>query len=385
MRKAFFESDVGATKSRRWSRRQTASRDGRYVDVKDCAFGRLSIPIGIGVLSWAVFLAACTEQGSDSGDSPPAVFEDAFEVEDTLILKEAGDTLVASPNLRWDREGGWLYWDGMIPQVRKYDMRGSLVLVMGGRGDGPGEFSRVAGFMRTATGQLVSVDQSGRIATWSDAGELIGEFSTGLAPIAGAISVGEHVLLIARFGVAPGPEAPDWLHLVDLDLREVVASLPGPEIAAEHIAAAMAVDGPQPREFDATIYAGVSALDTIWSWGDAGTGRASEPIAVPSPSMSRNEVPPPPGADFRRFREWFDTSWFLGDFVRLPDGRWLYQIWSFRDESFLGRFLLTDPEGQALWEVGGDFRILDVDPEGRIYLWDPAGSNPAEIRVARVR
>jgi hypothetical protein len=315
--------------------------------------------------------------------SDPSTVDDVFDWQPSLILEELGDALVASPTLRRDPSGGWLYWDPMVPQVRRYADNGTLIEAMGRAGEGPGEFQQAVAFMRDASGRLVSVDQGGRVATWSDSGELLQEFSTGVAPVAGAVPFGDHVLIVAGFGVIHHPEAPAWLHLVDMDSQRVVQTSPAPEIRREYAEAAMAVGGQQARTFGESVHVGLATADTVWSWrGDLRRGPHLMP--VPSESLGGNQVPPPTAPNFGPFRAWFEEAWFLGDFVQLPDSRWLFQIWTSRGGESLGRLLLTDAHGAALWEVDGRFRILDVDPEGQIYLWDPAGTNPAEILVARL-
>jgi hypothetical protein len=330
------------------------------------------------VISPILLLATC-------GDEPrgPLSFSEVMEVRGSVTLEEPGDAVVGEPNLRQDPMGGWLFWDGVIPQVRRYDPDGALLAAMGRQGEGPGEFSRVAGFMRTQAGKLVTVDQSGRIAIWNDSGDLIREFLVDVGPVASAVALGDRILLARLFPVNRPPVQRDWLHLVDVEEERVVASAPAPEVAPEYAVAALVTYGPDVRAFDGGVHAGVAVLDTIWSWGGGRQEGLRQSMVVPWAGFAHARPPPDPRQGGSTFQEWLAESWSLGGFLQMPDGRWLFQASTFRDEDWVGRLLLVSAGGDLLWEAHGAYRILEVDSEGWAYLWDAVGSDPAEILVAR--
>jgi hypothetical protein len=112
--------------------------------------------------SWSWFAAAAlgwATVGCESAPSPEVAdraehLDDVVTWVGTLDLEETEVSLVASPNLRPDPRGGWLYWDGTASQVRRYTDEGTLVEAVGRAGDGPGEFSGVAAFVRLAMGHM---------------------------------------------------------------------------------------------------------------------------------------------------------------------------------------------------------------------------------------
>jgi hypothetical protein len=330
-------------------------------------------------------MTACGEANEDPASEALPTFDDLVEWYPPLILREDGDALVAFPNLRSDPLGGWLYWDGGVPQVRRYDESGLLSVAIGRSGEGPGEFSEVVAFMRTAKGELVSVDRRGRVATWDDGGELVHEFSVGFAPVAGALPIRNGILLFSSFGSTFHSDALGWMYHLDTESRTLSEVASAPRLQAEYAGAAMRFGGPQARAFGGSIFVGLSVVDTVWAWREDDLGKSPVRMSVPSESLRGNTPPPPAGPDSDPFLSWFEESWFLGDFVRLTDGRWLYQVWASRGNEMRGRLLLADERGEPLWETDANFRILDVDEDGRVYLWDPNGSNPATVLVARVK
>jgi hypothetical protein len=128
----------------------------------------------------------------------------------------------------------------------------------------------------------------------------------------------------------------------------------------------------------------LAVVDTLWALPLSleGDGRA---VPVLSAAMAENPPPPGPGPVGRAVREWLSGSTFLGDFVRLSDGRWLVNTWRQREGGVLWGLILLSSSGEHLWELPDAPRLLEVDTQDRLYFWDPQGLEPGMIRIAEMQ
>jgi hypothetical protein len=101
--------------------------------------------------------------------------------------------------------------------------------------------------------------------------------------------------------------------------------------------------------------------------------------------VAENAPPLTAAGGFQEFASWVESSHFVGEFLRLPDGRVLANTWGFHADRPIGGILLSNPRGELLWEFESQLQVLEVDEGGRVLLWDREGFVPNEIRIARIR
>jgi hypothetical protein len=95
-------------------------------------------------------------------------FEDYFSLERTIDLEERGDSVLSAiGTFREMASGGYLVGDRHIPWLRVYDRDGGIVRILGGQGDGPGEFRAVSGAVETPHGIYVTDVDRGRVTRFS--------------------------------------------------------------------------------------------------------------------------------------------------------------------------------------------------------------------------
>jgi len=340
-------------------------------------------------LSLALLLGGC-DSGFD-GDRivpPPESLEEALEWVEVLLLEETDDVLIASPHLRPDPDGGWLFWDRGVDEARLYSADGGLRQVVGATGDGPGEYSGVRALIRLADRRLVTLDGRGRISVWDPSGEgLLKDYATGLPRVIGAVPADGNRIIVStapRFLDSDVRLAPS-LHLLDVDAEEEIASGFSPSIPATWSTAVMTVEPPPPRRFEDSVYVALAVMDTVWAL-DASLEEATlVSSSLGSARIRENSSPVPASEGPAEFRAWTQDSWFLGDMMRLSDGRWIANTWTFQGEDFQGGLFLTDKRGDLEWDFPSQLRVLAKDDSGRVYLWDRGGMRPSEIHVVRIR
>lgn len=338
------------------------------------------------VLLLASTVPACGE--GNTSLAPPEEVGDAVRWEETLELEETADALIGIPQLRVDPRGGWLFWDGLIDEARVYARDGSLEQVVGSQGEGPGEYSRVRALLRLEDGRLVTVDASGRVGVWDSTGRtLLNHVESGLPRVVGALAMGGSRVFVytaPRPVDSSGRLAPG-AHLLDVDQEEVGVSGLSLAVDPSFITAVSQVEPPTPRKWGDSVYVALAVMDSMWALGSELRESGAAPLALSSDRIAANEPPVTVAEGPDAFRSWVDRSTFLGDVVRLPDGQWLGNTWSFHEGEFVGGLFLTDDDGRLLWELPSQLQVLEVDREGRVYFLDRDGMAPNQILVGRLR
>lgn len=122
----------------------------------------------------------------------------ALERVRTITLEENEEVLAVYPRITADRAGELLVVDPPEAQVRLYDRDGSLVRVIGRRGEGPGEYRTPMSAARVTDGRIVVTDPTlSRISLFSPDGAF--ESSVGSVPLAfilGAMDLGADRFLL---------------------------------------------------------------------------------------------------------------------------------------------------------------------------------------------
>lgn len=325
-----------------------------------------------------LLLGACA---SSDSSAVPKTIDQALEWVDTLRLEETESVLVAVPQLREDPAGGWLYWDSQLDEARLYERDGTLAAVIGRKGSGPGEFTRLAALVRLADGRLATFDGRGRLATWTDSGELQRDIDTGLST-RGVAALPDGRLAVVR---PPQYDGSDVLGVVvealDVNQGSIEGTLFTAALAPEYFAAANAVQPPLPRVYSDRIH--VTLLDSAWVVSAA----SGEVMAYGLRSKAGDSIAPIGGGSAARaeVREWLARTVFIGEFGRLSDGSWIVGTYRVQGNQIRHGLRRLDPEGKAIWELSDTPRFLEADSRNLLYFADPEGLDPAKITVGRVR
>ena len=309
-----------------------------------------------------------------------------LEVVEHLRLEETDDVLVAEPYLVKDPSGGWLYWDSQAEDVRLYAGDGALLNHFGGPGEGPGEFRRLVGAVRTAGGAIATIDGGARLSRWSQDGDsLLGDFATGLRRPSGLAPSGPGEVIVYTSPAVSESNQTNVPVLFRLNLEnETVAELPfRARLTETTLGAALTVDSPPPVVYDGHVYFAMVPLDSLWAVSLDGSD-AGHTIPIPSEAIRSN----PPAASTSEGREafmaWVGESTFPGRFFRMSGGGWLMQTWGLRSGEPTRGIVRFDDKGNRLWEMENTLDVAGVDgTTGEIVLWDRNGLDPAEFLVVR--
>jgi hypothetical protein len=325
-----------------------------------------------------VLIAGCAL--SDSSGVPETI-DQALEWIDTLRLEETESVLVAVPHLREDPLGGWLYWDSQLDEARRYDRDGKLATVIGRKGEGPGEFTRITALVRLADGRFATMDGRGRLATWNESGELQRDISTGLST-RGVAALPDNRLAIVLPPQQDGNKV--WgvvVQALDVDQGSIDETLFSAALALEYLPAANTVRPPLPRVYGNRIH--VTLLDSAWvvpvADGETrayslrpATGDSIAPIA--GGSAAREEV-----------RNWLTRTVFIGEFSRLSDGSWIVGTYRVHGNQIRHGLRRLDADGRPVWDLVDAPRFLEADSNDLLYFADAEGLDPAKVRVGRLR
>lgn len=181
--------------------------------------------------SLLVIAVACATEAA-AQDIRAAQFNDVFEWVRTVELQQQSPNVVAvRPHVTADPLGGWLVFDAPEGQVRLYGRDGRLKAHFGRRGEGPGEFSTLAGVLRSPSGELITVDMNGRFARWSsDGSALLDEFRVPLRGVSSAEWAGRSSIVVVTPPVFARGNTGPALHIVDIGMEQLQRSFFEPMI-----------------------------------------------------------------------------------------------------------------------------------------------------------
>lgn len=254
---------------------------------------RTHVPLAWRSLAPAVLLAVCAGC-SDAARSAPSQTEplDAlFETERTIRLAAPATNPIGQVTAIRDWHGQLAVVDYMQGDVKLFDASGSFVRVIGGAGDGPGEFRGPVDATVLPNGDLAVIDQeAARVTRFDATGQFRSMWSIpgGLPGGVEALGGGETVILSGKLYTTPvhrrDAESRDGLHIFTVDGRHLSSFRPPPPMTV-----------PQERSFSGVRF---GLLDDV----------------VVAGQYSRNII------DYRDLasgREWSDT--IGGHVYRPPD------------------------------------------------------------------
>ena len=336
--------------------------------------------------TWLIALACCASStGLRAQDVP---LDEVLESAGLIRLEEVDAHLVAVPRMSPDPRGGWMYWDEQSNDVRLYTGDGVLRAAFGEEGDGPGEFRRVIGAARLSDGRLAALDSRGRLSVWTENGDsLLDDFLSGVPRPRGMIAGRDDELIVCSGPVTRDPEEvrSPMLYRVSISRRGTVGSFFFPPLTEANFAAVAGVQGPPPFGRGDTVFVAVPPFDSLWAVALA-TPNVSAALPISSEHVATTPSPERVSEGRAQFREWVAQSMFAGRFFGLRDGGWLIQTWSLRKDGPMRGLVRLDRNGKRVWEALHTPELLGVDSNGDdILLWDPNGTDPSQVRVARER
>lgn len=323
---------------------------------------------------------------------PHALLAQAVDLDEVLQtvrlihLEESGSHLVALPRMAMDPVGGWIYWDEQSNDVRLYSSDGSLRKALGAEGDGPGEFERVVGAVRLEDGRLAAMDSRGRVSVWTASGDsLLDDFVSGVPRPRGIVAARGDDLIAYSGPVARSVDdvQSPVLYRVSLSGRGTTETFFFPPLSKANFAAVAGIQGPAPWARGDSVFLAIPPFDSLWAVAVA-SPHGAEAIPISSEAVAATPSPEVVAQGPAQFRAWADQSMFAGRFFGLDDGGWLVQTWGLRRDGPIRGLVRLDRTGARVWEATGTPELLAVHATaGEILLWDPNGTDPSQVRVAR--
>ena len=311
-----------------------------------------------------------------------AAFLAAFEPVRVITLEENEEVVTVFPRIAAGRAGELLVADYPEAQVRVYSQDGSLLTVIGRRGEGPGEFLTPMSASRAMDGRIVVVDPAlSRITFFSPEGSF--ESLVGSVPVTLIWDVqdlgADRFLLLGPGGDDVGQ--PRFLHIWDttagrVERRFLPMGLPEASRAAglsfASVSAVVEAD---------TIWAVWALSDTLYKFSRSGQRLAATAMPLPRPTgpvpLIEGAVPVDVAA--------VNAITQVADVFLLNGGEIAVQSGRARGRDFESDLLIMDRVGRPKLQLAKSPRLLLVDREDLYYFDDPASLMPNRLIVARRR
>ena len=264
--------------------------------------------------------------------------------------------------------------DASRAQLRQYDENAHLMWAAGRNGPGPSEFQRLRSAVRNSAGEVIALDNSGRVSLWDRNGNWIRTWTTELSPTYTSILLDDSTLLIS--GRLNGGSTSPLLHLFDLKTG--------------HVRKSFFNTPPHPAKFDdAYMFSGwanatklndntlgvIFALsDSLYLFNTDGVALGQHPLNLRRflPLQEPSPRDDSPAAEIA----WRSSYSRLTHIFRAPDNSIYIQYGGFHDRRriwSLARYELT-PQGnlEQKFEVPDTIRLLAISPRGGdLYFLDP--------------
>ena len=312
-------------------------------------------------------------------------FDSLFEWTGALVLEERPEAVNSGPVLGADPLGGWIVTDTREAQVRLYDSSGRLRAYFGRGGQGPGEFRSLIAAFRTNQGQLVTVDQTGRLIVWTEDGSRHQRtLETRVPRVQAATDLGPDstILLTVPQLASPSGLTSSVLHVTDLSRGQVARRMLEISVPESEITAWVSITAGGLTRAGEWLFVTLPLADTIWGI-PAPYDAAARRIAINSSYISARRPIPNPSRDRAAFDRWVRDARFVG--AAYPAGS---------DAVFVSLYgvgkdpiLLTVPfDGSRAQEVIGAPTLFGFDSLlGEYVFRDPDELEPNRFRRARLR
>ncbi len=311
-----------------------------------------------------------------------AAFFAAFERVRVITLEENEEVVTVFPRMAPDRAEDLLLVDEPEAQVRLYGQDGSLLTVIGRRGEGPGEFRTPVSVSRAMDGRIVVTDPSlSRITFFSPEGTF--ERSVGNIPVTLLWDVkdlgADRFLLLGPGGDDVGQ--PRFLHIWDatagrIERRFLPMGLPEASrpagLSFPSVSAIVEAD---------TIWAVWALSDTLYKFSRRGQRLAEVAMPLPRPTGPVPSIEGTAPVDFAAVAAITQVA----DVFLLADGEIAVQSGRTGGRGFEADLLIMDRLGQPKLQLVKSPRLLRVDRENLYYFDDPTTLMPNRLIVARRR
>ena len=311
-----------------------------------------------------------------------AAFNEAFEVIQTLELEETDEAMTVQPMVRLGGDGTFLLAEPLEGQVNLYGADGRLRRVVGGRGEGPGEFRFPLSAHPTPDGDIVVADlMLARLTFFPGPGGDPEVVPSPIMTVQGAQDLGDERYLLTGTHTLEG--RPHLLHVWNRGTGEVERSFLPMGVPEESLGYAMSFQGASATLEADTIWAVWALSDTLYKFNRRGDllNRTPLPMSRPMGSLSRvGEGGADPGADPGGFDQ---LTQLYGVYI-LEDDNLLIQSMQPRNNDAVWDILILDRQGQLLLSAGNMPQLLAVERD-LFYFDDPASVLPNRWLVARWR
>ena len=336
--------------------------------------------------------AASSQPGLSPSESGPgasgpelvdtAAFNEAFEVIQTLELEETDEAMTVQPMVRLGGDGTFLLAEPLEGQVNLYGTDGRLRRVVGGRGEGPGEFRFPLSAHPTLDGDIVVADlMLTRLTFFPGSGGDPEVAPSPIMTVQGAQDLGGERYLLTGTHALEG--RPRLLHIWNRGMGEIERSFLPMGVPEESLGYAMSFQGASATLEADTIWAVWALSDTLYKFNRRGDllSRIPLPMLRPMGSLSRaGDGGAAPGAEAGGFDQ---ITQLYGVYV-LQDGNLLIQSMQARDTDAVWDILILDREARLLLSAGNMPQLLAVERD-LFYFDDPASVLPNRWLVARWR
>lgn len=322
---------------------------------------------------------------AQSSDPHSRVLDGLVEWIDPLEFQETPAVPFIDPRVAIDGDTGYLIVDAPASQVRVYGQDGRLVTYFGREGDGPGEFRDLRGVARLPSGNLVTVDFTGRVAEWTANGGLLRDHRPSLAGPMGVSPISDTLVAIvtAPMYEATGSDEFPWVRLFDLSRSELGAQLL--TLRSASLSRTRSMQGEYNPTLGRRFALTWGVLDSLWIVQlDPPSVRR---MALDSDLVRANRPVVDRPSDTVGFREWMTSSTFANAAFSSPNGGWLVSLWRPRlgGETHWG-LLRLDENGRRVWEVHPTPRLMAVDPHSGVLIFvESSGVLPNRFDRARLR
>lgn len=324
-------------------------------------------------------ISSCQPLGANSAGpltvsreaASPAELSDIFQIERSIRVEETGRSPIVLPVVTTDAAGQFLVADIRQHQIRRHDQNGKLLLVFGARGEGPGEFTRLAGAVGVGSRMIVAADGDGEIIYFSPSGTETARYRTALPAIHNLSVVNDTTVAIT--GRAVGNFDGALVHLWSLRQNRIVSSFFQMPAHKESLRSAYLFSSSVDVAVRGDTAAVTMALsDTVYLFTLDGQMRAKLPLVAPH--FRRVQSPPPEdiveSADSRR--AWSRTFSRISRVFWAPNGSLYVQFFDLDNAVPTWSLVYIRRDGGSSLEVRNIPRLLTVSAyDSRLYFVHP--------------
>jgi hypothetical protein len=302
----------------------------------------------------------------------PAELGDVFKIERSIRVQETSQALLVLPVVTTDSLGRFLVADILQHQVRRYDPDGKLLHVFGAKGEGPGEFTNLAGAVEVRDGLIIAIDRDGEVIYFDATGKELDRPRSSLQAIHNISVVDDTTVAIT--GRTAGDLAGPLVHLWNVPQKRIVRSffttpphkpsLSGAYRFSDNVDVAIRGD---------TAAVTIALSDTVYLFTIAdGQMRTKIPLAAPHFRHVQSSPPANMAQSDTARRAWSRTFSRISRVFWAPDGSLYVQFFDLKNAAPQWNLVHIRRDGGPSWEVHNNPRLLTVSAyDSRLYFVHP--------------